>query len=80
MWLYLTGHREGDLRRMAHVYHRAVATLWPTGTIVSPAFPPVTDTPLSENGTLYGNDVVFTSDPREHNSNPLYAGCYDYNP
>jgi len=80
MWLYLTGHREGDLRRLAHVYHRDPATLWPTGTIVSPAFPPFTDSPLAENGALYGNDMVFTSDPHEHDTNPLYDGCYDFNP
>ena len=80
MWLYATGHREGDLRRLAHVYSRNVNSLWPTGTIVAPAFPPLYDTPLPENGSQYGADVVFGPDLQEHVNNPLYAGCYDYNP
>jgi len=80
MWLYMTGHRLGDLRRLARFYHRNTETLWPTGTIDAPAFPPVTGTPLPENGTRYGSDVVFGPDPQERVTNPLYAGCYDYNP
>lgn len=80
MWLYLTGHREGDLRRMARIYHRDPSTLWPTGTIVSPAFPPVYSLPLSSNGTLYGSDMVNLPDAREQQNNPLYGGCYDTNP
>jgi len=80
MWLYLTGHRQGDLRRLAHVYHRPIESLWPTGTIVSPAFPPLTSTPQNEHGLPYGTDVVFLPDPTESVNNPLYAGCYDFNP
>jgi len=79
-WLYLTGHRQGDLRRLAHVYHRNPNTLWPTGTMVAPPFPPLYSTPLPANGTLYGNDVVFGPDPSERVTNPQYGGCYDYNP
>ena len=80
MWLYLTGHREGDLRRLARVYQRDPETLWPTGTIVSPAFPGVTGAALAENGTIYGADVVFGTDPNESVTNTLYGGCYDFNP
>jgi len=79
-WLYLTGHRQGDLRRLAHVYHRDQETVWPTGVIVSPAFPPGSYAPLAENGTHYGADVVFGPDPNERSANSLYSGCYDYNP
>ena len=80
MWLYLTAHREGDLRRMAHVYQRSVSTLWPTGVVTAPAFPPLYFLPLSTNGTAYGTDVVFEPNPTEQVNNPLYGGCYDHNP
>jgi len=80
MWLYLTGHREADLRRLAHVYHRDPSTLWPTGIISSPAFAPLYRAALPDNGTPYGADMVFAPDPTEAQRNPLYAGCYDRNP
>lgn len=31
-WLYLTGHRLGDMRRLVHRYGRAVNAVYPTGT------------------------------------------------
>lgn len=80
MWLYLTGHREGDLRRMAHVYHRDPLTLWPTGTVVSPAFPPAYPDATTLDGAIYGSDVVFAPDPNERVNNPLYGGCVNMNP
>jgi len=80
MWLYLTGHREGDLRRMAHVYDRDPNTLWPTGIMSVPAFPPLFTDPGIENGQRYGPDVVYGPDPNEKLNNPLYGGCYDTNP
>lgn len=80
MWLYLTGHREGDLRRLAHVYNRDVSTLWPKGTIADPAFPPYWSIPNSDDGTPYGSDMMFGPDVNEQLRNPLYAGCYDTNP
>lgn len=80
MWLYLTGHREGDLRRLAHVYSRNVETLWPTGTMSVPAYPPQYGTPGDENGLPYGHNVVYGPDINEHIRNPLYGGCYDSNP
>lgn len=80
MWLYLTGHREGDLRRMARLYQRDPSTLWPTGIISSPAFPPLYSTPPAINGTPYGQDVVFLPSANEKKNNPLYGGCYDTNP
>jgi len=82
MWLYMTAHREGDLRRLAHVYHRDATTLWPTGTYLNPAFPPLYNNPPSSNVSLttYGNNMVLLPDPSEQARNPLYGGCYDRNP
>lgn len=82
MWLYMTGHREGDLRRLAHVYHRDASTLWPRGAYVNPAFPPLYTSPPYSNVllTTYGNDMVFFPDAGEQVRNPLYGGCYDRNP
>jgi len=80
MWLYLTGHREGDLRRMARIYNRDPDTLWPTGTINGPAYPPIWSSPEPGDGTPYGQDMVYAPDVNEHLRNPLYTGCYDTNP
>jgi hypothetical protein len=80
MWLYMTGHREGDLRRLAHIYHRDPATLWPKGIVSAPAFSPLYRTALAVNGTLYGGDMVLSPDPTEVTRNSLYGGCYDRNP
>jgi len=80
MWLYLTGHREGDLRRLARIYQRDPATLWPTGIISSPAFPPLQYDPGPNNGLFYGQDMVFPPAADETVNNPLYQGCYNKNP
>lgn len=80
MWLYLTGHREGDLRRMARVYHRDPQTLWPIGLISGPAFPPLFPSPTANAGQPYGSDVVYGPDPAEQLHNSLYGGCYDHAP
>jgi len=81
MWLYLTGHRQGDLRRMAHVYHRDPQTLWPMGTYLNPGAPPLIQ-PTASNGTVQ-YATQFVADPGstdEKAANPLYTGCYDQNP
>jgi len=80
MWLYLTGHREGDMRRLVRVYHRVANTVWPTGVISSPAFLPLWSQPGGDNGTRYGNDTVYQPDPQERVQNTLYGGCYDTTP
>jgi len=80
MWLYLTGHREGDLRRMAHLYSRDPNTLWPTGIMVEPAYPPRFPNPGVQNGSRYGSDMVYGPDVNEMLRNSLYGGCYDTNP
>jgi hypothetical protein len=80
MWLYMTGHREGDLRRLVRIYHRDAETLWPHGVISAPAFSPLYSSSLPENGTFYGSDVVLGPDPVEAQRNHLYGGCYDQDP
>jgi len=72
-WLYLTGHRQGDLRRLARVYGRDPGTLWPAGIYDNPGSGPIA--PASTNGTSYGNDYVFQTPASERTANPLYAGC-----
>lgn len=79
MWLYLTGHRQGDLRRMARHYGRPRETLWPTGTYVNLGFPPNIGV-ATTHGTAYGSDVVFTPNPSEQLSNNLYQGCFSLDP
>lgn len=79
MWLYLTGHREGDLRRLAHVYHRDPTTLWPKGIYHNAGFPPAIGIDAF-NGTTYGNDYVFSPSTTEAINNPLYTGCINGEP
>jgi hypothetical protein len=79
MWLFLTGHRQGDLRRLAHVYGRDPATLWPTGTYTNAGFPPKVSA-SNNDGVPYGNDVVLLPPASEQTNNTLYTGCYDKNP
>jgi len=64
MWLYLTAHRQGDLRRMAHVYHRDPLTLWPVGVYVNPGSPPLIQ-PTTTNGIVsYVNRFVMPTTGR----------------
>jgi hypothetical protein len=58
-WLFLTGHRQGDLRRMIRDYGYTQAQVFPTG--------PYYRTP----GSFYGDDVAFPLPQREEN-NPEY--------
>jgi starch-binding outer membrane protein, SusD/RagB family len=59
-WMYLTGHREGDLRRLIRQYGRAANTVFPIGT--------------DANGAPYGSDVNFSISQDEDN-NPNFHGC-----
>lgn len=80
MWLYLTGHREGDLRRLVTLYHRDPGTLWPTGVYSSPYFPDLGAGGNYYDGTPYGTAAVFPVPATEQANNPLYSGCYNLNP
>ncbi len=59
-WMYLTGHRLGDLRRLIRQYTRDVNTVFPIGTAVT--------------GNPYGPDVNFEISEDEAN-NPNFHGC-----
>ena len=57
-WLYATGHRLGDLRRLVKQYGRGAETVYPTGT-----FP---------KGGVYGTDVNLPV-PTDEQNNPSYT-------
>jgi len=62
-WLYLTGHRLGDMRRLVHQYGRAVNTVYPSGTH-----------PL---GVPYGNAIsipFILNNARQYNPH-ITTGC-----
>ena len=63
-WLYLTGHRLGDLRRLVRQYGRPQETVFPTG--------------LYHKGGEYGSDVNFPVSSDERN-NPNFESCLDRN-
>ena len=62
-WLFLTGHRQGDLRRLIRHYGRSQQDLYPVG--LYPA----------AGGISYGSDVTAPIPPAERVSNPHFAGC-----
>lgn len=61
-WMFLTGHRLGDLRRLVRVYHRDPETVFPTGV-------------YQGNVAAYGTDVTLPVPQTEQDRNPLYQGC-----
>jgi len=64
-WLFATGHRLGDLRRLARApYSRAVATIYPIGV-------------YTHTNTVYGNNTELPV-PFSERNNPNFTGC-DYN-
>lgn len=69
-WLWLTGHRLEDLRRMVRVggggYGMAPNTVWPNG-------------PYFKNGLVYGGDYNLPVPLIEQN-NPNFTACLDRNP
>lgn len=68
-WLYATGHRHGDLRRLIRQYQRDAGTIFPMG-IYTPS--------NSFTGVLYGTAVVFPV-PEAGHTNPYFQGCLDTN-
>ncbi|MDX1392840.1 MAG: hypothetical protein R3195_00545 [Gemmatimonadota bacterium] len=67
LWLWLTGHRLGDLRRLARDYGRDPESVFPTGPYTRP-----------ELGA-FGTDVNLPV-PRNERNNPLFDGCLDRDP
>jgi starch-binding outer membrane protein, SusD/RagB family len=59
-WMYLTGHRLGDMRRLIRQYGRDPNTVFPIG--------------IDVNGDPYGTDVNFEISEDEAN-NPNFHGC-----
>ncbi|MBX6330255.1 MAG: hypothetical protein IRY91_00260 [Gemmatimonadaceae bacterium] len=61
-WLFLTGHRQGDMRRLIRQYGRAPSAVYPTGS-----YP---------GGTgAYGTDVTAPIPASERAFNPKFTGC-----
>jgi len=63
-WLFGTGHRLGDMRRLIRQYGRDVDTVFPNGDY--------------HKGGSYGPDVNFPL-PLEEENNPNSVGCIDRN-
>ena len=64
-WMFLTGHRNGDMRRLIRQYSRPRESVFPTGPY--------------KGGQLYGIQVTFTPSASEFN-NPNYHGCLSRDP
>jgi hypothetical protein len=62
-WLFLTGHRQGDLRRLIRQYGRNAEDLYPVGSYPNGA------------GVSYGSDITMPIPPVEQLLNPLFTGC-----
>ncbi len=67
MWLYLTGHRLGDLRREVRTYGRSADSVFPSGNYLGAA------------GGQIGTEVNFPITVDEQN-NPKAPQCTDRNP
>lgn len=61
-WLYLTGHRQGDLRRLVRQYGRSSTSVFPTGSY------------QGAHGS-YENDVTLPIPAAEMVANPKFTGC-----
>ena len=64
-WLFSTGHRLGDMRRLVRQYGRTVSSVYPTGAWFK--------------GGDYG-DAIQMSIPIEEQNNPNFVQCTDRNP
>ena len=64
MWMYLTAHRLGDMRRLIRQYQRPTETVFPTGAYFK--------------GGSYGTDVNLPL-PFSERNNGVYTGCLDRN-
>jgi hypothetical protein len=67
LWMYSTGHRLGDMRRLIRQYGRPADQVFPTGPYYRSLYP------------TFGTDVNFVVSFAETN-NPNFAGCLDRNP
>jgi hypothetical protein len=65
-WLFLDGHRQGDLRRLIRQYSWPQDEAYPSGLYLGPGL------------VEYGSDVTAPIPPDE-NPNPFFHGCLDRN-
>lgn len=65
-WLFATGHRLGDLRRLVRQYGRAANTVFPVGTYI-------------KGGATYGTDVNIPV-PLQEQNNPNFTKCLNRDP
>jgi hypothetical protein len=72
-WLYLTGHRLGDLRRLVRQYGRTADAVFPGGG----GAPFVIDG--NNKGGIFGNEVNLPV-PFDEKNNPNFTECLDRNP
>lgn len=63
-WMFATGHRLGDLRRLVRQYGRSANAVFPSG-------------PYTHANTVYGANTELPV-PFDERNNPNYTGC-DYN-
>ncbi len=63
-WMFATGHRLGDMRRLIRQYGRSADQVFPSGVYLK--------------GGNYGDDVNLPL-PQEEGNNPNFAGCIDRN-
>lgn len=61
-WLFVSGHRQGDMRRLVRNYHLSAEQVYPTGPYPNGQF------------LHYGSDVNAPV-PAAEQSNPLFTGC-----
>lgn len=64
-WMFSTGHRLGDLRRLVRQYGRGIEAVFPTGEF--------------HKGGSYGSDTNLPV-PFDERNNPNFQGCLDRNP
>jgi starch-binding outer membrane protein, SusD/RagB family len=67
LWMWLTGHRMGDMRRLVRQYGRGSETVFPTGAYFKPVY------------ATYGTDTNFPV-PFAEGNNPNFTQCIDRNP
>lgn len=63
MWMYLTIHRLGDMRRLVRQYGRGVEAVFPTGAYFK--------------GGTYGTSVALEPSTTEANTHPHWTACTD---
>jgi hypothetical protein len=64
LWMFATGHRLGDMRRLIRQYGRSAEEVFPGGGYLK--------------GGRYGTDVNIPM-PQEEGNNPNFVGCIDRN-